>query len=708
MAKIGLIVIGLSVVLAGCSPGMQLTVPAGRFVEAPKSEEPVADAGSLGQDLDKVDASAESSAEKSGNRINLLRTESRKLELPAVPDPAEKFSATNRLTVAAEGMPAKTFVSYVFGELLKVNFVIVEGTAGLDAPVSLSSPNPISSRRLYQLATEILANVGLSVVEKEAVYFVGPADAKTGFGLPIGYGRTANDVPNAPGQILQLVPVRFGTNLTLLKALRDIAGAEVTFDQRQLAFFVTGNRAAILRVLDMLQLFDQPAARSSRVGLINLTYVSPAEFMTEVTKLLSNDGIAVGEDQALSLVPVERLGAVIVFAAEDAVLERLEFWANQIDRAGDGPSGRYFVYQPRFSRASDLGASVAALIGGQATPPSAETTPSAPRDTRSAILGGVAASPSDQRGSAASGRPVVGSVTGNGVTMTIDSVSNALIFFTTGPRYESLLPLVRRLDRPPRQVLLEATVAEVTLSGEFAKGVEFAFTDGKFRGGTLGGLGLPSGGFALNFSEGLAGEIRAKLQESDSQVNVLSSPLLMVRDGFPATIQVGNDVPTVGATASDPIQSDRTITTVQYRKTGLNLSITPTINAEGAVALRIEQSISTTLPGSSGVSGAPIFFERAVSTDVIAASGQSILIGGLMSDSKSQSAERVPGLGRIPLVGAFLSSTSKRREKTELVLLVTPRIVESPGEWSVLYQRLVEGFDYLKLPVRALSSDTAP
>jgi general secretion pathway protein D len=701
MAKVGLTLFGMALLLAGCSPGLQLAVPAGRFVDTPKVAEAADSEGSLEEDLGKVgvrsgDAAASA---KAGSRINLLRSEPRRLDLPVVPDPAEKFSATNRLTVAAEGMPAKTFVSYVFGELLKVNFVVVEGTAGLDSPVSLSSPNAISSRRLYQLATEILATVGLSVVEKESVYFIGPADAKTGFGLPIGYGRTANDVPNAPGQILQLVPVRFGTNLTLLKALRDIAGAEVVFDQRQVAFFVTGNRAAILRVLDMLQLFDQPAARSSRVGLINLTYVSPGEFMTEVTKLLANDGIAVGEDQALSLVPVERLGAVIVFAAEDAVLERLEFWANQIDRAGDGPSGRYFVYQPRFSRAGDLGASVAALIGGQASSVAPEATPSAPRDTRSAVVGGISGDRS-QRG-AGDRRPVAGSVTGNGVTMTIDSVSNALIFFTTGPRYESLLPLVRRLDRPPRQVLLEATVAEVTLSGEFAKGVEFAFTDGKFRGGTLGSLGLPSGGFALNFSEGLAGEIRAKLQESDSQVNVLSSPLLMVRDGFPATIQVGNDVPTVGATASDPIQSDRTITTVQYRKTGLNLSITPTINAEGAVALQIEQSISTTVPGSSGVSGAPIFFERAVSTDVIASSGQSILIGGLMSDSQSRSAERVPGLGRIPLVGAFLSSTSKRREKTELVLLVTPRIVESSGEWSELYQRLVEGFEYLRLPPTA-------
>jgi len=187
------------------------------------------------------------------------------------------------------------------------------------------------------------------------------------------------------------------------------------------------------------------------------------------------------------------------------------------------------------------------------------------------------------------------------------------------------------------------------------------------------------------------------LQESNSQVNVLSSPVLMVRDGFPATIKVGNDVPTVGAVASDPIQSDRIVSSVQYRQTGLDLSITPTINAEGAVSLSISQSITSTVPGSSGVQGAPIFFARSVDTEVVASSGQSVLIGGLMSESESRTAEMVPGLGRIPLLGSFFSSTSKRREKTELVLLITPRVVESPGEWADIFRRFAEGLRYLNL-----------
>ncbi len=683
--------------LSACASTGEMNVPVGRFAsavapteaEVGAAQESAATPESQGRTPSAPPSTAV--ADEAG-KVRMIRDEPRRFDFPKPPDPAERFRTTDKITLAADKMPARNFVNYVFGELLKVNFVIVDGAPGLDSPVSLSSQVPISSRRLYQLATEMLSSVGLSVIEKEGVFFVGPADSRTGFGLPVGYGRTSADVPNAPGQILQLMPVKFGTNLTLLKALREIAGAEVTFDSRQLAFFVTGTRTSILKVQELLQLFDQPGARSSRVGLISLTFLTPGEFVNEVTKLLANDGVAVGDEQVLSLVPIDRLGAVVVFAAEEAVIERLEFWAKQIDRAGEGPAGRYFVFQPRFSRAADLGTSVAALIGADT---SRTAEPSAPRDTRSAVTAGVSAegpAPSRPRGS------VTGvAVTGNGVSMTIDSVSNALIFFTTGPKYEALLPLIRRLDRPPRQVLIEATVAEVTLTGEFARGVEFAFKDGKFTGGTLGSLGLPGGGFALNFAESLTDQIRLRLSQNDSQVNVLSNPILMVRDGFSATIQVGNDVPTVSSTASDPVLSDRTVTSIQYRKTGLNLTIVPTINAEGAVALGITQSITNTVPVSSGVSGAPIFFQRAVSTEVVAASGQGVLIGGLMSESQSESGNRVPFFSRIPIAGEFLSSKTKRREKTELILLITPRIVDSASDWATVYQRLKEGFRYLQL-----------
>ncbi len=192
--------------------------------------------------------------------------------------------------------------------------------------------------------------------------------------------------------------------------------------------------------------------------------------------------------------------------------------------------------------------------------------------------------------------------------------------------------------------------------------------------------------------------MRTKLSASNSLVNILSNPTLVVRDGVEANISVGNDVPTVGATASDPIQSDRIVTTVLYRRTGLALRIRPTINAQGLVVMEIDQSISNTVEGGSDVSGAPLFFERAVNTEVVARSGESVLLAGLISSSKNESRSKVPGFADIPVLGWLFESRSRTTEKTELVVLITPRIIETPDDWAAIRPALKGAMENLALP----------
>jgi general secretion pathway protein D len=589
---------------------------------------------------------------------------------------------------------------------------VVEGTAGLDKPITLNASKPITSRELFRTASQLLADIGISVAEREKVFFIGPADAKSAEGLPIGYGRNPQDVPDIPGTILQIVPLRYGPNLSLQNTAIQLTGVSIAVDNSMDAYFVTGTRTQILKMLDLVKLFDQPSVKGSRIGLVTLTYIGAQEFIEQVKALLANEGIVLGGNSPLSLVPIDRLGGVVVFSSSDSVIERVEFWAKQLDQPGKGPAQRFFIYTPKYARASDLGESLGPLIGVGSIARQGNQS----RDTRSAFA----------TGEGAGGRPITDinsqnvmrrdsgtpqtensgamSITGDGITLSIDMRSNSLIFYTTGPRYEALLPMITRLDTPPKQIVLEATIAEVSLTGEFANGVEFAFRDdnyksGRIAGGTLGALGLPGGGLSVDFATSIADQIRLRLQQSDSRINVLSNPILVVRDGVAATINVGNEVPTVGATASSPLESDRTVTTVLYRSTGLQLSITPSINAQGLVLMTIEQSNTSALPGSSGVAGAPIFFQRSVSTEVVANSGQTVLLAGLISESSSRSADRVPGLGAIPGLGALFSSNSRRSEKTELVVLITPRIIERTDDWGDVMQGLKKSLSLLETPV---------
>ena len=633
---------------------------------------------------------------------------------------AERFNAKDSITVAVDAMPVRNFINYVFGELLKVNYIVVDGVPGFDQNITLNTQNSINSRQLFRLVADLLASKGLSISFKDGTYLVGPSNGKSTGDIPIGFGARAEDVPDIPGTILQIIPLKYGQNFALERAASQFTDTQVTLDLQQAALFASGSREGILRLIELVRLLDQPSVRTSRLGLIRLTYISVKDFTDQVSVLLENEGIstAVGrapDGKGVVFVPVEQLSGVVIFATNPTVLERVEFWANQIDRAGEGNASRYFVFRPRNANPLELGATLASLVAPDSG--NAQGQGNLSRDTRSAVAAGQGPAPAPlgvqrRSASAAAGRGTpnqVVSLSVEGLSMSVDPRSNSLVFYTTGPRYEALLPLIRQLDVAPKQILLEATIAEVTLTGDFAFGVEFGLSrdvgpklpeNGLGRdtisGGSLGLMNLPGGTLAVNYITNVTDQIKLRLQSNDSRVNVLSSPFMLVRDGMPATITVGNDVPTVGATSSDPVLSERTVTSIAYRRTGLNLTITPKINSSDTVVLQISQSISNSVPGSA-ISGAPIFFDRQLETEVIARSGQTVLLAGLISESQSDSSSNIPWISRLPLIGAAFRSDSKKKEKTELLLLLTPRVVESPDEWPAVRASIEKALQYLDL-----------
>ena len=708
-------------ILSGCTTPSRLLVPISRpsTAEAAVELPDAVSAAALAQS-ESAPSAAEGLAEAK-TVVERLDGPPRAATPAGQAGPGAKLSSNNSLTVSADQMPLRSLITYVFNDLIKANFVIADSSPTMDQSVTLSLDKPVSSRQLFKVLADLLVSRGLSVSEKDGVFFIGPASGKTGADVPIGYGSRPSDVPDAPGKVLQAVFLKYASVVAVEKIATDFLDVQIWRDQSQNAVFFSGSRDVILKVLDIVRLIDQPSVRSSRVGLINLSYISSRELTDQLTTLLENEGIPTGvgraEGKSVALVPIDQVGAVVVFALGAQLLDRVEFWAKQIDRPGKGSTERYFIYQPKYARAIELGESLAALIGAQ--PPTANTVGNQSRDTRSALGSGSGpitdinsrnALRRDSGGSAMSNLANSISIKGDGVTLSVDGRSNSLVFYTTGPRYESLLPLVRRLDVPPRQILLEATIAEVSLTGEFANGVEFAFTqfrdpnplsdDGaseKFSGGTAGRLGLTTGGLALNFVSSVTDQVRLRLSASDGKINVLSRPSLVVRDGSTASISVGNDVPTVGATASDPIQSQRQVTTVLYRKTGLELRVTPSVNAQGLVVMEIDQRISNSVPGASGVQGAPVFFERSVTSEIVSNSGQTVMLAGLISESSAESATGIPGLSRLPAIGQLFKSVAKKREKTELVLLLSATVIGSPIDSERVLESVQNGLSFIDL-----------
>ena len=692
-----------------------------------------------------ADSADEASEQGAMERLDALAPASRSLTQE---DWSDRFRDDDEIQVAVEDMPLVQFLHYAFGELLGVNYVISEGqqnleTRGavtrpqqrpqpgsatpvptgpvpsrqqqtgssqqdLDGPVSINLQQPVSSRRLYSLAAELLAERNVGITYRDGVFYLHPLDRRGEGGVFIGFGARAEDVPEMPGPIMQIIPLRYGLSASIERTIRGLVNADVVGDTEQGALFVTGERFEILRVLDVVGLMDQPAQRGRYIGLISLTYVTADEFMDRTTELLAAEGVPVGigagsSSGSVALVSLESVGAVAVFAATRQLLERVDYWARQLDRPARGAERSYFVYTPRYARADELGLSLAPLIRG--ADDTGDSAADEPRDTRSALGSAAAQSAVDTalqprrdsgRGSSTGPMSAPVSVRSEDLTMSVDLRSNALIFNTTGTRYQSLLPMIRRLDTPPRQILVEATIAEVLLTDEFAMGVEFALESGEVSLGTTGGLGLPEGGGFISVL-GNDGAIRMQLSASNRLINVLSNPSLVVRDGVSATISVGNDIPTVGATFFDPIQSDTQITTVQYRKTGVNLTVTPTLNAQGLVVMTISQDISNEVEGGSEVQGTPAIFERSISTEVVARSGETVLLGGLISENTNNTVSKVPGLGDIPWLGRLFRSDSQTTERTELVVMITPRVLDETSQWDDILNSLDSALRHLSL-----------
>ena len=614
-------------------------------------------------------------------------------------DLAARFSDKEMVSFSAEQMALKDLLHAVLNELLGVNYVLASDVNGLDQPVTLNIGNQVSKRRAFQLLYELLQQKGIIVNENEDVLYIHPF-VEGGANTLVGFGREPVKVPQSVGNILQIVPLRFGNNAAIERTIREFTPVKVDADLSNNSLFISGNRQDIMRALDLVNLLDVPQNRGRNLAMLKLTFLTPEEFAKQVSELLGAEGIrqvVVGNGNgSLLLMPIPHIGAVVAFSAEKSLLERVRFWAQQLDIPSEGPEKRYYIYNPRYARASDLGESLSALIA-----PGSGRAGNQSRDTASALAGN-ANTQSAGRGSSASGSSTdksskgATSVQGENISLTIDERSNSLVFYTTGTEYQSLLPMIRRLDIMPKQVLLEATIAEVTLTKEFAMGVEFAIQNGSFGYGTTGAFGVAGiTGLSLNYLKN-GTQVQAKLRDSNSLVNVLSNPSIVVRDGVSASISVGNDIPTVSSSTSDPLLGDRQTTTVSYRKTGLEFTVTPTINAQGLVVMEIEQRLSRTVDGST-IEGAPAIFERSIQTEVIAESGQTIMLGGLISEDSSKNNSKVPGFADIPLIGNLFKLTKDKTEKTELILLITPRVIDSADQWHYINQQVRQGFDNLSL-----------
>jgi len=594
---------------------------------------------------------------------------------PGAPVVAAKEEAN--ITVAFDQMPLPNFVQAVYGLILKKNYSMDPQVASRKDLVTLRAAQPQTPGQIETAARLLLKTYGVAVTDLGAGnYRITPDNTQTGYAPEILRGRALPEVPLPLRPIYQLVELQAVRSSEVTGWLTKIFGSKVSIidDASHNTLILSGQADDVTAVLEAIHVLDQPLMKGRLSQRINPVFWSADELGKKLNDILTAEGYSVTSmaGQAgmfpINLIPIHGINALIVFAADPAVMQHIIEWAKELDQPNSnrGSGGGYFTYHVLHTGAENLAKTMQAVLG------EAQAAPPAPNYPAGAVVIGTPAA------AVKPGRVIVNAAT------------NSLIFQGSSESHSQLLNLLQELDKPAKSVLIEVTIAEVTLDNTTQLGVEWAFKESGAGGTTVGGTapGIPLGaaGVSGGLGVGTAGLVIARLTglgdlrlllsmlATSSKSNVLASPRILARNGETASIQIGSELPTITEQQTNAATGGTgVIQSVQYRKTGVILHVKPIVYAGDRIDLDVVQEVSDST--KVGVAGSPIIDTRRVETRLSLKDGAPVLIGGLISQNNSRAETGVPWLKDIPLIGQLFRTNTDNNRKTELLVLITPYIV---------------------------------
>ncbi len=595
--------------------------------------------------------------------------------------------------------PIEAVINSVMGDLLHENYSIAQGVKG---NVSFSTSRPVNKQQALSILETLLSWTDNAMIQQGNRYVILPADQAVA-GKLVPQMRVAQP---SSGLSARLFVLRYISATEMQKLLKPFAreNAFLLVDPARNVLSLAGTPEELGNYQDTIDTFDVDWLKGMSVGVFGLQRASVAELMPELQAMFGPDS---GMPLAgmLRFLPIERTNSVVAISSQPQYLSEVGDWIRTIDEGG-GNEPQMYVYDVRNMKAADLAKYLRQIYGNGAIKDdtAAKVAPGLRTTTLSSpTSGGVQASapapaPAPEEHAPQSTETTPPTPTSNleaGTRITAQKSSNQLLVRTRPAQWKEIEAAIKRLDNPPLQVQIETRILEVKLTGELDLGVQWylgrlagnsASTTVANTSGSQGALG--GGGAGLGTADSLFYSfVSANLQvalhalETNGRTQVLSAPSLVVMNNQPAQIQVGDNIP-ISQTTVNTGDADTTLSSVEYVQTGVILDVVPRINPGGLVYMDIQQQVSDaqTPLGSSDTPVNPRISTRSVSTQVAVQSGQTVLLGGLINQYNAQSVSAVPYLGKIPGLRWLFGNTRKSKDRTELIVLITPRVITSSSQ----------------------------
>lgn len=658
------------------------------------------------------------------------------------PKQARVAADDGRITLNFVDAEVRDVVRTVLGGTLGLNYAIDPAVKGT---ITLQTSKPLKRSDVLPTLENVLRLNGIALAQSGEVYDVIPIDSAARGNVAPSLRSSGNTPGEAYG--IQIVPLKYASAAEMAKIVEPLTapGSVLRVDTQRNLLIIAGTRRERETLLGIVDVFDVDWLSGMSFAMVPLELAKPDELIGDLEKVFGSkeDGPLAG---VVRFYPIERRNAVLVIASRPEYIDKARQWIARLD-VGDAKDQQLYVYSVQNGRATDIAAILSQVFGtesGSTPVPRRDLAPgrrpgqiSSPSSSSSSTLGSTrgtfptlsaqavgpvlsadqarpapATGPSGASPSAApapsrparvargaptpvptAARPAVTVPEDTSVRIIADDVNNALVIRARPPVYRMIEAALRKLDVVPLQVMIEATIAEVTLNKTLRYGVQWFFKKGSSTFTWSNQAGTVVSRFPAFSYAFTTADIRTVLDalQSVSRVHVLSSPQLMVLDNRTAELTVGKQVPIATQSAvsvTDP--NAPVVNSIQFRDTGAVLRVTPRVNASGLVTLDIEQEQSDALPTDTSGINSPTINQRRITSSVVVRSGVTVALGGLISNNATNSTDGIPLLSDIPIIGNLFKYNTDTDARSELIVLITPRVVRNQEEARAVTDELRE------------------
>jgi general secretion pathway protein D len=609
----------------------------------------------------------------------------------------------------------------ILGDVLGVNYVVSEKVKG---SITIQTNKAVPKEALLEIFETVLRGEGAAIVVQQGVYRIVPASEAVAAARLYGKGANYRRIPGVSTHVVALQHVSATEMERILKAMAPNANILRTDANRNL-LVVSGTRADLDGIMDTVSVFDVDWMRGMSFGIYPVESADPEAIAQELDTVFNDkDGPGKG---IVRIIPNRRLKSVLVISSRPQYLHRAQNWLKRLDMATRATVKQVFVYPVRNRTANELARLLQRVYSQQ---DQAQTAPKGLIPLIPAPQPGVALpTPSPQPSPAPeadASQPPAAPPTAppatpplategprddrsGAISVVADETNNSLVITATALEYRRACQILERIDVAPNQILLEATIAEVQLKDELKMGVRWFFQAGNNQltlTDSLTGAVTPTfPGFSNFFSTPNVKVVLNALSRI-TDVNIISSPTLMVVDNKRATLQVGNEVPVATQSAVAVLTPGSPIVnSITYRNTGIVLNITPHIGDKGRIQLEVEQEASDVVPTLTSGIDSPTIQQRRIRTTVAVNDGEGIVLGGLIQDRADNTRGQVPLIGQIPVLGTLFKNKEDTISRTELLVAITPRIIKDSAQVRAIAEEFRSRINLTTRPQRQAPPD---